>query len=188
MSLCLSLSVLVPSLALFVGAPSPEITAQSSPSVAAPERYLPDFAEDRPEYWLNSGPLQVAELRGSVLLVEVWTFGCGNCTRTIPWIRDLAARYAEQGLLILGVHSPEFSYEREIRRVRAFAEEREITYPILLDNDHRYWTSLANQYWPTIYLVDRKGFIRHIHVGETHSGTKQAARIETIIEALLAEG
>ena len=89
--------------------------------------------------------------------------------------------------MVIGVHSPEFTYEQDIARIRAFIKTQDIFYPNLVDNDHRYWNTLGNRYWPTAYLVDRKGRIRYVHIGETHSGTDRARAVERRIEELLAE-
>jgi thiol-disulfide isomerase/thioredoxin len=120
-------------------------------------------------------------------MIEVWTFGCSNCIRTIPWLRQMDERYGGRGLLVLGVHAPEFDYEREPGRVRRFVSENDILFPVVLDNEMRYWRSLGNRYWPTTYLVDRSGRIRHVHVGETRSGSRAADHLERIVESLLAE-
>jgi len=148
---------------------------------------LPEFDEPRESRWIHSAPLTAEGLRGQVVLIDVWTLGCVNCARSLPWIRELDERYAGRGLVVIGVHSPEFDYEHEIRRVRAFADKNGLDYPILIDNEMRYWDRLQNRYWPTVYLVDRQGRIRHVHVGETRSGTERASEVERILEGLLDE-
>lgn len=108
--------------------------------------------------------------------------------RSLPWVRGLQEGYAEQGLRVIGVHAPEFDYEKDPARVREAVREHGLTYPILLDPDHAYWRRLGNRYWPTLYVVDREGRIRLVHVGETRAGTERARRVEAQIEELLAEG
>ncbi len=159
------------------------LATPAAPGDAAPP--LPRFDEPRPERWMNSGPLTVDDLRGHVVLVDVWTFGCVNCVRTLPWIRDLRDRYAGRGLVVVGVHAPEFDVEKNRAYLRAFNARQGVDWPILLDDEHAYWDRLGNRYWPTLYLVDRGGRIRAVHVGETHAGTPAARDFERKIEAVL---
>ena len=116
--------------------------------------------------WLNSEPLDSADLRGHVVLVDFWTFTCINWLRTEPYIRAWARAYREDGLIVVGVHTPEFSFEHERDRVRQQVTERGIDYPVALDNDYAIWRAFDNHYWPALYLVDRDGFIRDHHFGE----------------------
>ena len=116
--------------------------------------------------WLNSEPLSPAGLRGHVVLVDFWTFTCINWLRTEPYIRGWSRAYRDDGLVVIGVHTPEFSFEHEIDRVRRATEEREIDYPIALDNDYEIWTAFSNRYWPALYIVDANGNIRDHHFGE----------------------
>jgi thiol-disulfide isomerase/thioredoxin len=116
--------------------------------------------------WVNSEPLDPAELRGRVVLVDFWTFTCINWLRTEPHVRAWSQAYREDGLVVIGVHTPEFSFEHELERVRQQVEERAIDYPVALDNDYAIWSAFANHYWPAIYLVDREGIIRDHHFGE----------------------
>jgi thiol-disulfide isomerase/thioredoxin len=150
-------------------------------------RPLPEFDQPDADFWINSEPLTRAELMGHVAVVEVWTFGCVNCTRSLPWVERLQKRYGPAGLRIVGVHSPEFGFEKKRKKVRAFIEDNGITYPNLVDNDFAYWDRLGNRYWPAFYLVDRAGRIRHVHIGETQIGTERAEIIEKAIELLLEE-
>lgn len=144
------------------------------------EGRLPNL--DGAVHWLNGGPPSAEQLRGKVRLVHVWTSSCINCIRTLPYIRAWEARYREQGLAVIGVHAPEFAFERDIdtvaRAVRRFA----IRYPVALDNDFRIWRALRNTYWPALYIVDTDGRIRHHQFGE--GGYLQA---EAVIRDLLAE-
>jgi cytochrome c biogenesis protein CcdA/thiol-disulfide isomerase/thioredoxin len=116
--------------------------------------------------WLNSKPLTLRELRGRVVLVDFWTYSCINCLRTLPHIRAWDARYREAGLTIVGVHSPEFSFERVPSNVRENVRKLGVRYPVALDNDFVTWQSWHNQYWPAKYLIDKRGHVRYYHFGE----------------------
>ena len=116
--------------------------------------------------WLNSEPLDPAELRGQVVLVDFWTLTCINWLRTEPYIRAWSQAYRDDGLLVIGVHTPEFSFEHESDLVREATRERAIDYPVALDNDYAVWNAFANNYWPALYFVDREGIIRDQHFGE----------------------
>ncbi len=116
--------------------------------------------------WLNSEPLGPAELRGHVVLVNFWTLTCINWLRTEPYVRSWSQAYRNDGLVVIGVHTPEFSFEHEIDRVRRAVEVRAIEYPVAVDNDYDIWDAFANSYWPALYFVDREGVIRDHHFGE----------------------
>jgi thiol-disulfide isomerase/thioredoxin len=116
--------------------------------------------------WLNSGPLGPAELRGHVVLVDFWTLTCINWLRTQPYIRAWSQAYRDDGLVVIGVHTPEFSFEHEIARVRQATAERGIDYPVAADNDYAIWTAFDNHYWPALYFIDAEGIIRDHHFGE----------------------
>jgi thiol-disulfide isomerase/thioredoxin len=116
--------------------------------------------------WLDSEPLGPAELRGHVVLVDFWTFTCINWLRTEPYIRAWAQAYRDDGLVVIGVHTPEFSFEHEIDRVRQATTERGIDYPVAVDNDYDVWTAFDNHYWPALYFIDADGIIRDRHFGE----------------------
>ena len=116
--------------------------------------------------WLGSEPLTPAGLRGRVVLVNFWTLTCINWLRQDPYIRAWSQAYRKDGLVVVGVHTPEFSFEHEIARVRQATMEREIDYPVAVDNDYAIWSAFANQYWPALYFVDRDGVIRDHHFGE----------------------
>jgi len=107
--------------------------------------------------------------------------------RSLPWVRELRERYGKRGLTILGVHTPEFDREKSRRAVADAVRDHGLDVPTLLDNDYAYWKALDNAYWPTFYLVDRRGCVRARHVGETHAGSERARRVEAVIEGLLAE-
>jgi thiol-disulfide isomerase/thioredoxin len=150
-------------------------------------RPLPEFTRQDPAGWFNSEPLAVADLRGRVVLVDVWTYGCWNCYRSFPWLRNLEQRLAGESFTIVGIHTPEFEHERDADRVAQKIAEFRLTHPVMLDNDFAYWRALENRYWPAYYLVDHTGRVRHRHVGETHEGDPQALRIENQIRHLLKE-
>ncbi|MCP5276866.1 MAG: redoxin domain-containing protein [Thiobacillus sp.] len=158
-----------------------ETTQQQTPVPA------PEFTARATADWINANPLSISDLKGKVVLLDVWTFGCWNCYRSFPWLRELEARLAPKGLRVVGIHSPEFDHERDAAAVRAKAREFGLTHPIMLDNDFRYWKALNNRYWPAYYLLDKQGRIRARFFGETHSGTPQARQIEVAVEKLLAE-
>jgi thiol-disulfide isomerase/thioredoxin len=123
-------------------------------------------ALDRAPVWLNSKPLTAAELRGRVVLVDIWTYSCVNWLRTLPYVRAWAERYRDRGLVVVGVHCPEFGFEHDLENVRHASRQLNVAYPVVIDNDFAIWQSLANRYWPAVYLVDRDGRIRFHHFGE----------------------
>jgi thiol-disulfide isomerase/thioredoxin len=116
--------------------------------------------------WLNSEPLGPAELRGQVVLVDFWTLTCINWLRTEPYVRAWSQAYRNDGLVVIGVHTPEFSFEHDLERVRQTTRDRTIDYPVALDNDYAIWSAFDNNYWPALYFVDRDGIIRDQHFGE----------------------
>ena len=116
--------------------------------------------------WLNSGPLGPAELRGHVVLVNFWTLTCINWLRQEPYVRAWSQAYRTDGLVVIGVHTPEFSFEHQLDRVRLATTQRRIDYPVAVDNDHAIWSAFDNHYWPALYFVDTDGVIRDQHFGE----------------------
>ena len=116
--------------------------------------------------WLNSQPLQLADLKGKVVLVEFWTFGCYNCHNVEPYIKEWHQKYAEQGLVVIAVHSPEFSYEESVSNVKNYVKDHDIEYAVPIDNDFVTWKKYRNRYWPTVYLIDKKGTIQYVKIGE----------------------
>ena len=116
--------------------------------------------------WLNTEPLDLPALRGHVVLVDFWTLTCINWLRTQPYIRAWAHAYRDEGLVVVGVHTPEFSFEHDVARVRRATSERGIDYPVAVDNDYAIWNAFDNHYWPALYFVDRDGAIRDYHYGE----------------------
>lgn len=133
--------------------------------------------------FLNTNkPLRLADLRGSVILLEFWTFDCINCIRTLPYMQRWHETYSDQGLVVIGNHYPEFNYERDIHNVKAAVERYGLTYPIVQDNDGTTWDAYSQRYWPTLYLIDKWGDIRYMQIGEgRYTDTENA------IKALLAE-
>ncbi|NLS16510.1 cytochrome c biogenesis protein DipZ [Rhizobium sp. P40RR-XXII] len=125
--------------------------------------------------WLNSEPLTTAQLRGKVVIVDFWTYSCINCIRTIPYVRAWAEKYKDQGLVVIGVHSPEFAFEKNVDNVKKAIADFQIGYPVAIDNDYRIWRAFENNYWPALYLIDAKGQVRYQHFGEgNYRQTEQA--------------
>jgi len=116
--------------------------------------------------WLNTAPLTAEGLRGKVVLIDVWTYTCINWLRTLPYVRAWAEKYKDQGLVVIGVHAPEFPFEHDLDNVRQAAKTMRVTYPIAIDNDFSIWRAFDNNYWPALYLLDGEGKIRHQHFGE----------------------
>jgi thiol-disulfide isomerase/thioredoxin len=154
---------------------------------AVEQKPLPPFTSSNGADWFNSPPLQVEDLRGRVLLIDVWTYGCWNCYRSFPWLKSLEAKLRDQPFQVIGIHSPEFDHERDPVRVAAKIKKFGLEHPVMMDNDFAYWRALNNRYWPAFYLIDKQGDIRYLHVGETHDGDARAVQIETQIRALLDE-
>ena len=137
---------------------------------------------ERANEWLNSPPLTAPALRGKVVLIDFWTYTCINWLRTLPYVRAWAEKYRNQGLMVIGVHAPEFAFEKDLNNVRRAVKERGIAYPVAVDNEHVVWRAFRNQYWPALYFMDGQGRVRHFHFGEgayVHS--------ERTIQDLLAE-
>lgn len=132
--------------------------------------------------WINSEPLNLKDLRGRVVLIDFWTFGCYNCRNTLPFIKSWHDRYRDKGLTVVGVHSPEFDFERKVENLRREVDSLGIRYPVVSDNDYKTWDAYSVEAWPTIFLLDKQGRIRWMHVGE---GKYDEA--ERIIQKLLAE-
>jgi len=139
----------------------------------------PAFAEGT---WINSDPLTLEKLRGHVVLVEFWTFGCDNCRNTLPSVKEWDARYRERGLTIIGVHTPETASEYVIESVRREVPSLGIKYPVVTDNDYKTWKAYGVEAWPTIFVLDKQGRIRWLHVGEG-----RYEETENVIKTLLAE-
>jgi thiol-disulfide isomerase/thioredoxin len=147
---------------------------------------LPDYGpapEITNDIWLNTEvPLRLADLRGNVVLVDFWTYGCINCQHVIPSLRGWHTQYSAQGLVIIGVHYPEFEYEADLQNLRAAIVRLDVPYAVVQDNDAVIWTAYGNRFWPTLYLIDKQGHLRYRHIGEG-----SYAEIEENIQDLLAE-
>lgn len=142
----------------------PAPTDMPDPPTASPQGIpAPQIKSDT---WINSQPLTWYSLRGKVVLVEFWTFGCINCRHVTPYLNEMDEDYRSQGLTIIGVHSPEFRYEHDLSNVKDAVRNMDIRYPIAVDNDFANWNSYHNLAWPALYLVDKHGLIRYTHVGE----------------------
>jgi cytochrome c biogenesis protein CcdA/thiol-disulfide isomerase/thioredoxin len=149
--------------------------------VSNPSSNLPDYGP-APEFagvqeWINSKPLTLAGLRGKVVLIDFWTYSCINCLRTLPHLKAWYATYAPKGLVIVGVHTPEFAFEHDPGNVREETKQLVVRYPVELDGDYGTWNAWSNQYWPAEYLIDKRGHVRHAHFGEGQYGeTEQLIR------------
>jgi thiol-disulfide isomerase/thioredoxin len=145
---------------------TPIVSAPAVPIqvAAANQQAAPDFTGI--SSWFNSKPLSIADLRGKVVLVDFWTYGCVNCVNTLPHVTELYAKYRDKGLVVVGVHTPEFPFERSASNVQAALKRHGITYPVAQDNDSRTWDAYSNRYWPAQYLIDQNGKIVFQHEGE----------------------
>jgi len=144
---------------------SGDLAPQDTMSLHADARQpAPDFVGlDR---WFNSEPLSIRNLRGKVVLVNFWTYGCINCVHTLPHVTQLYAKYKDRGFVVIGIHTPEFPFERSAANVQTALKRHGITYPVAQDNDSRTWNAYSNQYWPAQYIVDRSGKVIYQHAGE----------------------
>jgi thiol-disulfide isomerase/thioredoxin len=140
----------------------------------------PEF--DKVSGYINTKPINLSDLKGKVVLVDFWTYSCINCIRTIPYLVDWNQKYADKGLVIVGVHSPEFEFEKNIDNVKAAVKKFGIKYPVIQDNDKGTWNAYQNQYWPRKYIVDSEGYLRYDHIGEGGY-----AETEKVIQNLLQE-
>jgi thiol-disulfide isomerase/thioredoxin len=186
-------------LALAVGAPIAGFLGDSSmsqpttsPGVRVPflhgffnaqiDRQYELAALDRADEWLNSPPLTASALRGKVVLVDFWTYTCINWLRTLPYVRAWSEKYKDRGLAVVGVHSPEFSFEKDLNNVRRAVKDLHVDYPVAVDSEHVIWRAFRNNYWPALYFVDAQGRVRHQQFGE---GAYEQS--EMIIQQLLRE-
>lgn len=144
-------------------------------SLSSSGRALPEFQGI--SQWLNSSPLLIANLKGSVVLVQFWTFACINCQRTLPYIVRWHQKYAGQGLKVIGIHTPEFAFERDVNNIKRALQQHQIAYPVPIDNDYKTWNAYSNQYWPHLFVADRQGLLRYEHIGEgAYDTTEQTIR------------
>ena len=160
---------------------APEPT--SMPTVASED--LPDLGL-APELhngpWINTDALKLADLRGQVVLLEMWTFGCYNCRNVLPHVSQWYQDYMDDGLVVIGNHYPEFDFEANFDNLQQAVKDLNINFPVLQDNDRQTWAAYHNRYWPTIYLIDKQGHLRYQHIGEG-----AYAQTEAAIQTLLAE-
>ena len=147
---------------------------KSSESATAPELASGE--------WINSEPVKLKDLRGRVVLIEFWTFGCINCRNSLPFVESWHERYREKGLTVIGVHSPEFEEEKNVESLRGQVASLRIRYPVVTDNDYQTWKAYSVEAWPTIFLLDKQGRIRWMRVGEG-----KYDETERVIQKLLAE-
>jgi thiol-disulfide isomerase/thioredoxin len=158
-------------------------TATATTAIAAPLKNGPAA----PEFtgitkWLNSEPITLQQLRGKVVLVDFWTYTCINCVNTLPYVKAWNQKYKDQGLTVIGVHTPEYPFERNTDNVKTAIKRFGISYPVAQDNQYATWNAYNNQYWPAFYLIDRKGQVVYTHFGEG-----DYAQTEAKIQALLAQ-
>lgn len=171
---------------LLFGCALQQTEAQSADSSMYKITSLPDLGlapELTNDIWLNvDEPLRLADLRGKVVILEMWTFGCINCQHVMPSLKEWHSKYKDQGLVIIGNHFPEFSYEAELANLKDAIARNGIEYPVAQDNDGATWKAYKNHYWPALYLIDKQGHIRYVHIGEG-----RYKETEENIQALLEE-
>ncbi len=168
----------------FTSMNSPSVSAANSNNTQASKAVAvqPPVNKNLPEFqgisqWLNSEPLSIANLKGSVVLIQFWTFACINCQRTLPYITQWHRSYAAQGLKVIGIHTAEFAFERDVNNIKRALRQHQITYPVAVDNEYKTWNAYENQYWPHLFLADRQGLLRYDHVGEgAYDKTEQTIR------------
>jgi thiol-disulfide isomerase/thioredoxin len=146
-----------------IGLGAPQAEAQESPSIVGGS---PLSGLSGATGWINSAPLTAKQLKGKVVLVDFWDYSCINCIRTIPYVRAWAEKYKDSGLVVIGVHTPEFDIEKQMPNVQKAVNKFGITYPVALDNNYAIWNAFHNQYWPAHYFIDAKGKVRYEHFGE----------------------
>lgn len=130
--------------------------------------------------WFNSPPLNLDKLKGKVVLVEFWTFGCYNCRNVMPYVNQWHDRYAKQGLVVVGVHTPEFAHEADPKQVKNYLTENNVTHPVVMDNDYAIWKRWNNRYWPAMYLLNKSGEVCYRHFGEGRYADTEA-RIQRLL-------
>src|SRR5215475_5724200 len=133
--------------------------------------------------WLNSPPLTAADLSGKIVLVNFWTYTCVNWLRQLPYVRAWASKYADHNLVVIGVHTPEFSFEHDLANVRTAVADMQIEYPVAIDNNYEIWRDFGNHYWPALYFADPQGRIRHHHFGEGEYGQSEMVIQQLLVEA-----
>jgi len=161
-------------------APAPVEAARQAPATLGNEGAFPSLGGA--VAWLNSSPLTVESLRGKVVLIDFWTYSCINCLRAIPYVGAWAEKYKDSGLVVIGVHTPEFAFEKDQGNVRKAVQDLKLGYPVAVDSNYVIWKAFKNEYWPAHYLIDARGVIRYHHFGEG-----QYEESESVIRALLKE-
>jgi len=171
---------------MLFGCASQQGDIQSADSAMPKLASLPDLGpapELTNDIWLNvPAPLRLADLRGKVVIVEMWTFGCINCQNVMPSLKEWHSKYKDQGLVIIGNHYPEFSYEEDLVNLKEAIARFDIQYAVAQDNDGATWRAYKNHYWPALFLIDKQGHIRYVHIGEG-----RYKETEENIKALLEE-
>jgi thiol-disulfide isomerase/thioredoxin len=167
-------------IATFVASPAASAASMPTANMVDNNTAAPEFTGI--DKWLNSDPLTLQQLRGKVVLVDFWTYTCINCIHVLPYVKTWNQKYKDQGLVVVGVHTPEYPFERDTDNVRKAIKRFDITFPVAQDNRYATWNAYGNQYWPAFYLVDKKG-----HVVYTHFGEGDYEQTEAKIKALLAE-
>jgi len=181
-AIIISLSALIYTIA---GMTSKSTTVSSSLSASEnmfPANDLKQAPELKNGDWINSEPLSLAELKGRVVLIDFWTFGCYNCRNTLPTLKKFDEHYRDKGLTIIGVHTPEFDSEKKIENVRSNVNKLGIKYPVLTDNEFETWNAYGVRAWPSVFILDKQGRIRYTHVGEGRYDEQ-----EQVIKTLLNE-
>lgn len=176
----LGVAVMIGIVAIATGWETNLLTAKASQPALADEGPLPDLGGATG--WLNSAPIDRKALGGKVVLVDIWTYTCINSLRPLPYVKNWAAKYKDAGLVVIGVHTPEFSFEKERANVETAVRDLKVTYPIAIDSNYRIWQAFNNSAWPAQYLIDAKGRIRYHHLGEG-----EYEEIERVIQELLKE-
>ena len=177
--LCVAAIVGMGALFGIIGCSAQQVRHSVFPSLFS-EGELPSL--DGATTWLNSPPLTASSLRGKVVLVQFWTYTCVNWLRTLPYVRAWAEKYKDRGLVVIGVHTPEFSFEKNLDNIRRAANDMMVNYPIAVDSDYAVWNAFDNHYWPALYFIDAQGRIRHHQFGEG-----EYDQSEMVIQRLLAE-
>lgn len=182
---CLALGALVTFALVNGNKPGRAESPTQLPTDAQVRADLPDFGpapDISDKVWINSDPLRLADLRGKVVMVNFWTFECINCQHVLPYVRQWHDTYSSAGLVIIGVHFPEFAYEADLDNLKNAVKDLKVSWPVAQDNDGATWNAYRNQYWPTLYLIDKRGDLRYTRIGEGGYSETDAA-----IQALLAE-
>jgi thiol-disulfide isomerase/thioredoxin len=173
--------VLLATVAAVAAAPVATPMKASAESKTMTNETLPSFAGA--VEWLNTKPLTPAELRGKVILVEFWTYTCVNWLRTLPYVRAWAEKYRDKGLVVIGVHTPEFGFEKNPDNIRLAMKAMRIEYPVAVDSNYAIWNAFGNQYWPAMYFIDAHGQIRHHHFGEGAYAESERTIQQLLVEA-----